>query len=243
MVDFADNTEEAAFRAEVQAFIEEHSPRAAARAARTVATKAAPSCSAVAGPAVGLARPSSSGATRSWSAAGSRPHWPKEYGGAGLTVSEQFILNEELAESGTGNVGGFGVMMLGPTLIIHGTEEQKEEHLSDILKGEVNWCQGWSEPGAGSDLASLQTRAVRDGDEWVINGQKIWTSGAQFARGMYMLARTDPDAPKHRGISFFMLDMKAPGVSVRPLEQMSGQAGFNEVFFEDVRVPRREHGR
>ena len=164
------------------------------------------------------------------------PHWPEEWGGAGLTVKEQFILNEELAEAGTGNVGVFGVMMLGPTLIVHGTEEQKEEHLSKILKGEVSWCQGWSEPGSGSDLASLQTRAVRDGDEFVINGQKIWTSGAQIADSMYMLARTDPDAPKHRGISFFMFSMKSEGVSVRPLEQMSGARGFNEVFFEDVRV-------
>ena len=137
------------------------------------------------------------------------------------------------------NVGGFGVMMLGPTLIIHGTEAQKQEHLSRILKGEVSWCQGWSEPGAGSDLASLQTHAIRDGDDFVINGQKIWTSGAQLADAIYMLARTDPDAPKHRGISFFMFEMKTPGVTVRPLAQMSGGRGFNEVFFEDVRVPAR----
>src|SRR5690606_26151683 len=158
------------------------------------------------------------------------PAWPKEYGGAGLTAKEQFILNEELAENGLANAGGFGVMMLGPTLMVHGNDEQKQEHLSKILKGEVVWCQGWSEPGAGSDLASLQTRAMRDGDEYVLNGQKIWTSGAQHADKMYMLARTDPDAPKHRGISMLMLDMHQPGVTVQPLTNLANTQGFNEVF-------------
>ena len=166
------------------------------------------------------------------------PSWPKKYGGADMSVVEQFIMNEEFAEAGVpGNVGGFGVMMIGPTIIEHGTEEQKEEHLTKILKGEVIWCQGYSEPGAGSDLASLQTRAVRDGDDYVINGQKIWTTGAQFADMMYMLVRTDPDAPKHRGITYLLVNMKAPGVTVRPLTMLSGAQGFNEVFFEDVRVP------
>jgi alkylation response protein AidB-like acyl-CoA dehydrogenase len=165
------------------------------------------------------------------------PHWPKEYGGAGLSAKEQFILNEEFAENGLSNVGGFGVMMIGPTLMVHGTEEQKQEHLTKILAGERNWAQGWSEPGAGSDLASLQTRAIRDGDEYVVNGQKIWTSGAHRADWIYMLARTDPDAPKHRGISLLMFSMKSPGVSVRPLINMANGHAFNEVFFEDVRVP------
>ncbi|MBM3138971.1 MAG: hypothetical protein FJZ92_01845 [Chloroflexi bacterium] len=165
------------------------------------------------------------------------PAWPKQYGGAGMSPVEQFILNEEFAEHGVSNVGGFGVMMIGPTLMVHGSEEQKAEHLPKILRGEVVWCQGWSEPSAGSDLASLQTRAIRDGDEYVLNGQKIWTSGAQYAHWMYMLARTDPDAPKHRGISLLMFPMKTPGVSVRPLVNMANNAGFNEVFFEDVRVP------
>ena len=166
------------------------------------------------------------------------PAWPKKYGGAGLGVLEQFILSEEFAEAGVpGNLGGFGVMMIGPTLIEHGTEEQKEEHLTRILKGEVVWCQGYSEPGAGSDLASLQTRAVRDGDDYVLNGQKIWTTGAQFADWMYMLARTDPDAPKHRGITYLLVNMKSPGVTVRPLTTLAGMQTFNEVFFEDVRVP------
>jgi alkylation response protein AidB-like acyl-CoA dehydrogenase len=165
------------------------------------------------------------------------PHWPKEYGGAGLSAKEQFILNEEFAENGLSNVGGFGVMMIGPTLMVHGNDEQKSEHLTKILHGERNWAQGWSEPGAGSDLASLQTRAIRDGDEYVVNGQKIWTSGAHRADWIYMLARTDPDAPKHRGISLLMFDMKTPGVTVRPLINMADGHAFNEVFFEDVRVP------
>jgi len=152
---------------------------------------------------------------------------------------EQFIMNEEFAEAGAPFVGGMGVMMAGPTIIVHGTEEQKKEHLPGILSGNVQWCQGWSEPNAGSDVASVQTRAIRDGDDYVVNGQKIWTTGAQFADMMYMLARTDPEAPKHRGISYFMLDMKAPGVTVRPLVTMAGAASFNEVFFENVRVPVR----
>jgi len=166
------------------------------------------------------------------------PSWPKKYGGADMSVVDQFVMNEELAEAGVpGNVGGFGVMMIGPTIIEHGTEEQKEEHLSRILKGEVIWCQGYSEPGAGSDLAALHTRAVRDGDDYVLNGQKIWTTGAQFSDWMYMLARTDPDAPKHRGITYLLVDMKSPGVTVRPLTTLAGMQTFNEVFFEDVRVP------
>jgi alkylation response protein AidB-like acyl-CoA dehydrogenase len=167
------------------------------------------------------------------------PAWPKEYGGAGLGVMEQFIMNEEFAEARAMNVGGMGTSMIGPTLIIHGNEDQKKEHLPRILKGEVQWCQGYSEPGSGSDLASLQTRAVRDGDDYVLNGQKIWTSGAHMADWMFMLARTDPDAPKHRGITYFLMDMKSPGVTVRPLINLGGMHNFNEVFFEDVRVPAR----
>ena len=165
------------------------------------------------------------------------PHWPREYGGANMSAKDQFIMNEEFAEAEAPNVGGFGVMMIGPTLISHGSDEQKRRFLPGILKGETIWCQGYSEPGSGSDLASLRTRAVRDGDDYMINGQKIWTTGAQHADWMYMLARTDPDAPKHRGISMFLFDMKSPGVSVRPLTTMAGAQSFNEVFFDNVRVP------
>jgi alkylation response protein AidB-like acyl-CoA dehydrogenase len=167
------------------------------------------------------------------------PAWPKEYGGGGLSIMEQFILSEEFAELRAPRLGGMGISMAGPTIIVHGNDEQKAEHLPRILRGEAQFCQGFSEPGAGSDLASLQTRAVKDGDDYVINGQKIWTSGAQRANWMFMMARTDPDAPKHRGITYFLLDMKTPGITVQPLVQMTGGAGFNQVFFDNVRVPAR----
>ncbi len=165
------------------------------------------------------------------------PQWPKEYGGGGLTPMEQFIFRQEMALADAPSVGGQGTRQLGATLIVHGSPEQKAEHLPKILNGEVNWRQGYSEPGAGSDLASLQTRAIRDGDEYVINGQKIWTSGAHYADWLYVLVRTDPDAPKHRGISFLLVDKKTPGITVRPLINMGWEHGFNETFFEDVRVP------
>jgi alkylation response protein AidB-like acyl-CoA dehydrogenase len=166
------------------------------------------------------------------------PQWPAEYGGAGLSAMEQFILNQELAQAGAPNVGGSGVSLLGPTLIVHGTEEQKATYLPPILNGECAWAQGYSEPGSGSDLASLQTRAVRDGDDFIVNGQKIWTSGAHTADAIFLLVRTDPEAPKHRGISFLLIDdIHAPGLSVRPLVDMGGRHYFNETFFEDVHVP------
>ena len=164
------------------------------------------------------------------------PAWPKEFGGAGLSVMEQFIFNETMAEERAPTVGGISVGWAGPTIIMYGTEVQKREHLQPILEGKSVWCQLFSEPGAGSDLASIQTRAVKDGDDFVINGQKIWTSGAHRADWGILLARTDPDAPKHRGISYFLLDMKLPGIQVRPLVNMAGSHDFNEVFFEDVRV-------
>ncbi len=162
--------------------------------------------------------------------------WPKEHGGQGANHMQQLVYNEEMAyHRAPGQT--MGTDRVGPTIILFGTPEQKAEYLPRIIKDEITWCQGFSEPGSGSDLASLQTRAVRDGDNYIVNGQKIWTSGAQRADYMILLARTDPDAPKHRGITYFLLDMKSPGVNVRPLVQMTGQAGFNEVFFEDVRVP------
>lgn len=165
------------------------------------------------------------------------PQWPKEYGGGGLSPMEQFIFRQEMAGAGAPHVGGQGTRQLGATLIIHGSEEQKAEHLPKILSGEVYWAQGYSEPGAGSDLASLQTRGVRDGDEYILNGQKIWTSGAHHADWLYFLVRTDPDAPKHRGISFVLVDRNTPGITVRPLINMGWEHGFNETFLEDVRVP------
>jgi alkylation response protein AidB-like acyl-CoA dehydrogenase len=167
------------------------------------------------------------------------PSWPKEYGGAGLTLMQQFILSEEMAEAHAPPVGGMGISMVGPSVIVHGTEEQKKKFLPTILSGETFFCQGFSEPEAGSDLASLRTRAVRDGDDFVINGQKIWTSNAHHANWMFVLARTDPDVPKHKGISYFLLEMATPGIDVRELPDISGDVLFNEVFFDNVRVPAR----
>jgi alkylation response protein AidB-like acyl-CoA dehydrogenase len=166
------------------------------------------------------------------------PAWPKKYGGLEMDLWDQLIFNEEMGYARAPIVNTAAVGYLGPTIILYGTEEQKQKHLPGITSGDVVWCQGYSEPNSGSDLASLQTRAVQDGDDFVINGQKIWTSQAHYADWMFVLARTDPDAPKHRGISYFLLDMKTPGVTVRPLINMADGEGFNEVFFENVRVPR-----
>ncbi len=162
--------------------------------------------------------------------------WPKEHGGEGAGHMRQLVYNEEMAYNRAPGQT-MGADRVGPTIILFGTPEQKAEFLPKIVNDEMTWCQGFSEPGSGSDLASLQTRAIRDGDNYIVNGQKIWTSGAQRADHMILLARTDPDAPKHRGITFFLLDMKLPGVTVRPLTQMTGRADFNEVFFDNVRVP------
>ena len=171
-------------------------------------------------------------ADRGWLTLG----WPVEHGGGGAGPVRQALFNETMAHHRAPTYNQ-GVDRVGPTLIMYGSDQQKEYFLPRIRNADIQWCQGFSEPGSGSDLASLQTRAQRDGDDYIINGQKIWTSGAQHADWIFMLARTEPDAPKHRGISFFLIDMKTPGITVRPLVNMANRHHFNEVFFEDVRVP------
>lgn len=164
--------------------------------------------------------------------------WPQQYGGRGVSLMEQAIFQEELARANAPQlIGTIGLSLVGPTVIAMGTEEQKERYLAPILSGEEIWCQGFSEPNAGSDLASLSTRAIRDGDDFVVNGQKIWTSLAQLADWCLLLVRTDTAAPKHKGITCLLVNMRTEGISVRPLRQMSGDSGFNEVFFSNVRVP------
>lgn len=165
------------------------------------------------------------------------PHLPREYGGAGLSAPLEFVLQEEMMRARVPTVNGIGAFLLGPTLLAHGTDEQKTAHLPGIARGEVTWAQGFSEPGAGSDLASLRTRAVRDGDDYVVSGQKVWTSLGQYADWLFLLVRTDPDAARHKGITFLLLDAKTPGVTVRPITDIRGAAPFSEIFLDEVRVP------
>ena len=217
-----------AFRAEVQRFIEEN---------RTLAPKAG----------AGVAAGPAGEKLRDWQRLLIENGYaartiPKKYGGFGAEpdILKAVIIDEELNAGGVSRgIGGQGPEMLVPTLLEAGTDDQKERWIRPTLHGEIVWCQGYSEPGSGSDLASVQTRGVEDGDDFLITGQKIWTSLAHRADWMFMLARSDPEAPKHRGISYFLLDMKTPGVTVRPLVNMTGSHDFNEVFFDDVRVPAR----
>lgn len=165
------------------------------------------------------------------------PHWPRPYG-LDADPIHQLIIDDELTAAGVRRPANpIGIGWAGPTIIHAGTDEQKDRYLLRLLSGEDFWCQLFSEPGSGSDLANLGTRAVRDGDEYVVNGQKIWTSGAQFARYGILIARTDPDAPKHKGVSYFICPMDAPGIDIRPIKEMTGGSTFNEVFFTDVRIP------
>ena len=221
-MDFRDSPAEAAFRAEARAWLEEHFPPWRERE----------------GPG-----PYSTEQARSWhrvlhSGGWAAPSWPPELGGRGLGFAEATIWAEEKARIGANipfDVPGFG--MAGPTIAAHGTDEQKARYLPPLLAGEELWCQLFSEPGAGSDLASLTTRAERDGEDWVVTGQKVWSSGAHEADWGILLARYDVDVPKHRGLVYLIVDMRSPGIEVRPLRQMDGGTHFNEVFLEGVRVP------
>ncbi len=233
MVDFSDTPEQAEWRQVVAAFVEEALPAKLRDDARY---------SALGGPGSAPAWPDPKEHDRAvddfrdalikrgWAA----PAWPKQYGGAELPVDQQFILNEVLAEYRAPRAG---VLDVGSTIMVHASDALKQRFLPGFVEGKDKWAQGYSEPGSGSDLASLRTRADRDGDDFVLNGQKIWTSNARDADWMFGLFRTDPDAPKHRGITYLLLEMDTPGITIRPLEQINGRNEFNEVFFEDVRVP------
>ena len=237
VVDFADTAEMAAFRTEVRSFIEQHYPADLLEEAR--------SGNAIEGETGNTPNPTPEEVAleqklEPWKQALAQKGWiaaafPKELGGAALTPMEQYVLNAEFARAGVRRVQIRAD--LASVLLMSGTEEQKKQHLPGLISAEVRWAQGYSEPGAGSDLASLQTRAIRDGDEFVVNGQKIWTSNARRSQWLFGLFRTDPDAPKHRGISYLLMDLKTPGITIRPMQQMTDAWGFNEVFFEDVRVP------
>ncbi|WP_192966558.1 acyl-CoA dehydrogenase family protein [Phycobacter azelaicus] len=169
------------------------------------------------------------------------PTWPKAYGGAGLSREQDKILKEEMAAlNARSPLDSFGIWMLGPALLKFGTEEQKQKFLPPIARGEIRWCQGYSEPGAGSDLAGVQSRAEDKGDHWLVNGQKIWTSYADKADWIFALLRTDKDAPKHKGISFVLMDMKSDGITTRPIRLISGASPFCETFFDDVKVPKEQ---
>ena len=225
-MDFDDTPEEAAFRAEARAWLEAHAP-----------THVAPRTARASGGEAWVQR------CKAWQrtlydGGWAGITWPKEYGGRGGTSLEQRVFDQEQARFGVAaGVFAVGIGMVGPTLIAHGTEAQKARYLDPLLRGDEVWCQLFSEPGAGSDLAALATKAVRDGDEFVVDGQKVWTSGAQHSRLGILLARTNPEVPKHRGITYFVLDMASPGVEVRPLRQINGAAHFNEVFLSGVRLP------
>jgi len=231
MADFGSEVE--AFRGEARSWLEENYPQSLRRDAE--ATQEAIMMGGLK-PTGDLKLWKDRMAAKGWGA----PTWPKQYGGGGLTPQEARILQDEMVRIGATNpMAGMGTSMFGPTLLEYGTEDQKQRHIPPIVKGEIRWCQGYSEPGAGSDLASLQTKAVDKGDHWEINGQKIWTSGAQYADWCFCLVRTDP-SKKHEGISFVLIDMHQPGVETRPIKLIAGSSPFCETFFTNARAEKND---
>jgi acyl-CoA dehydrogenase len=228
-MDFNDTPEEAQYRAKARAFLDKH--------AQLLPNGASAPAFGTANTDEDVKRSQQWQATKydnGWACL----TWPKEYGGQGATPIQQVIWNQEEPRYSTpANIFSIGIGMLGPTIMAHGTEAHKTTHLTRIARGDDIWCQMFSEPSAGSDLAGLRTRAVRDGDDWIINGQKIWTSGAHYCRYGLVITRSDPHQPKHKGLTYFILDMESEGVEVRQIRQISGPANFNEVFFNDVRIP------
>ncbi len=226
-MDFSDTPEEAAFRAEARAWLEANAePLTAGEAPASMLERS----SAVAAAQAWQAKKQEAG----WACLG----WPVEYGGRGATAIQNVIWNQEQSKFRVPPyLFGIGIGMGGPTIMTHGTDAQKARYLPKMARGEEIWCQLFSEPGAGSDLAGLRTSAVRDGDEWIINGQKIWTSGAHYSKWGILVTRSDPTVAKHAGLTYFVVDMKSPGIEIRPIKQISGASGFNQVFFTDVRIP------
>jgi alkylation response protein AidB-like acyl-CoA dehydrogenase len=226
-MDLSDTREEAAFREKARTWLETNLPKGVANRGFALAIDAE------------SVRALTDWQRRLWEAGYLGLSWPKEYGGQGASMIESAIFNEEMARvRAPAPLNELGLSMGGPTILEHGTEDQKRRFLPKILSCEEVWCQGFSEPVSGSDLAALGTRAVIDGDHFVVNGQKVWTSLGHISDWCMLLVRTDADAPKHRGISYLLVDMHSPGVTVRPLRQITGEAEFNEMFFDDVRVPR-----
>jgi acyl-CoA dehydrogenase len=230
-MDFDDTPEEAAFRAQARAWLD--------------ANAELRSPGETTSPLDEVERGSGVAASQAWQARKADAGWacitwPREYGGRAASAIQSVIWNQEEARYRTPpNIFAIGQGMLGPTIMAHGTPEQKSQYLPAMLRGSEIWCQMFSEPAAGSDLAGLRTTAVRDGDDWIVNGQKIWTTGAHFSRWGMVLTRTDLTAAKHAGITYFIVDMKAPGIQIRPIRQMNGGTGFNEVFLSNVRIPDR----
>ena len=231
MADFGGDVDLEDFRKEASAWLETHFPAALKGKAGLMMAL--------------MDGPEPDGDLRAWKQAmGAKgwgtPTWPAEYGGGGLSSAQARVLQQEMAKAGAFNplIAGMGITMIGPTILDYGTEEQKRTHIPPIVRGEVRWCVGYSEPNAGSDLASLQTKCEDKGDHWLINGSKIWTSGAQESAWCGALVRTDPTAKKHEGISFLLLDMKQPGVETRPIKLISGSSPFCETFFTDAKAPK-----